>query len=106
MSDALLFGELAKAALPKVADFKAQNLANSAWAFATTNRSGSLLFKVLAAASWRHFDDFQQQDLSNTSWAFSTQGYLDESLFGVLARAVEHIVFNDFNAGQALANTT
>ena len=70
-SDAQLFAALARAAERRPGDFKVQELANTAWAFATASQSDAQLFAALArVAEWR-LGDFNVQDLANTAWAFA-----------------------------------
>ena len=60
------------AAWPRVAElrlgnFNVQDLANTAWAFATASQSDAQLFAALArAAEWR-VKDFNVQNLANTA---------------------------------------
>ena len=51
-------------------DFNVQDLANTAWAFATANQSEAQLFAVLARAAEQRLGDFNVQNLANTAWAF------------------------------------
>ena len=46
--DARLFKSLARAAVQRVSEFNTQNLANSAWAFATVNWRDEKLFTAFA----------------------------------------------------------
>ena len=48
-------------------DFTAQNLANTAWAFATVTHKEEQLFAALAAATKWRIRDFNLQDLANTA---------------------------------------
>ena len=71
--------------------FKAQELANTAWAFATAGQQDVQLFTALASvavAEWR-LGNFNAQDLANTAWAFATAGQSDEQLFAMLAKVAE-----------------
>ena len=52
-------------------DFNPQDLANTAWAFATVSHKDEGLFTALAAAAERHMGDFNLQELANTAWAFA-----------------------------------
>ena len=70
-------------------DFNSQNLANTAWAFATVGHKDERLFSTLAAAAERRTMDFNSQNLANTAWAFATAGHKDERLFSTLAAAAE-----------------
>ena len=81
----------------------AQNIANTAWAFATLGQADAQLFMALAREAERRVGNFNGQDLANTAWAFAKAGQLDASLFAALAREAERRV-GDFNA-QHLANT-
>ena len=58
-------------------DFNPQNLANTAWTFATSGRKDEPLFAALATAAERRMRDFNPQDLANTAWAFATAGRKD-----------------------------
>ena len=53
-------------------DFKVQELANTAWAFATASQQDAQLFAVLASVAELHLGDFNVQNLANTAWAFAT----------------------------------
>merc|ERR1712216_823143 len=52
--------------------FKVQELANTAWAFATAGQSKASLFRALAKAAEPRVGDFGMQNLINTAWAFAT----------------------------------
>ena len=53
-------------------EFNAQELANTAWAFATADQSDVLLFAALVrAALWRHVGKFNAQGSASTAWAFA-----------------------------------
>ena len=68
----LLFAALTRAAEQRVSEFNAQELANTAWAFATVGQSDTKLVATLArAAEWR-VRKFNTQELANTAWAFAT----------------------------------
>ena len=66
---------MAKAVDFCVGEFNAQNLANSAWAFAAAGRSDILLFARFAKAAERRILEFNAQGLANTLWAFMTVGH-------------------------------
>ena len=55
-------------------DFNAQDLANTAWAFATAGQSDAALLTALARAAERRMGHFEAQELVNTAWAFATVG--------------------------------
>ena len=63
----VLFAELAKAAERRLSEFKPQELANTAWAFATADHSDEKLFATLACAAKRRVREFNVQDLANTA---------------------------------------
>ena len=54
-----------------------QDLANTAWAFATASQSDAQLFAALARAAERRLGDFNVQELANTAWAFATASQSD-----------------------------
>ena len=56
----------------RLGDFKVQELANAAWAFATASQQDAQLFAALARAAELHLGDFKVQNLANTAWAFGT----------------------------------
>ena len=66
-------------------DFTSQNLANTAWAFATGGRREEQLFTALAVVAERCMRDLTSQELGNTAWAFATVGHKEERLFTALA---------------------
>ena len=69
-----LFAALTTVAEWRMVNFKIQNFANTAWAFAKAGQNDALLFAALAtAAKWR-MGDFNVQALANTAWAFATRG--------------------------------
>ena len=70
-------------------EFKVQNLANTAWAFATVGQLDALLFKALAREAEQRISDFSPQNLANTAWAFATADRPDALLFTVLPRVAE-----------------
>ena len=49
--DALVFASLVKAVQSRLGEFSPQELANTAWAFATADRSDVLLFALLVRAA-------------------------------------------------------
>ena len=63
--DEQLFKALAMVAELRLDRFSAQELANTAWAFATVGQQDEQLFKALAKmAEWR-LDNFNVQELAN-----------------------------------------
>ena len=66
-------------------DFKPQELANTAWAFATAGRDAPALFDAMAAEATRRVRNFKTLGLANTAWAFATAGRDDPALFAAMA---------------------
>ena len=56
----------------RATEFNAQDLANTAWAFATVGSSDEKLFVALASTAERRVSEFDVQSLANTAWAFTT----------------------------------
>ena len=63
-------------------NFNPQNLANTAWAFATVGQPDVQLFMVLARAAEWSMGEFKAQCLANTAWAFAVVNYYSDRLFG------------------------
>ena len=61
----VLFAALARAAERRLGEFNAQELANTAWAFATADQPDALLFAALARAMERHLGEWDGQGLAN-----------------------------------------
>ena len=63
-------------------DFKPQELANTAWAFATAGRAAPTLLDAIATEAVRRgLRDFNEQELANTAWAFAAADHLAPALF-------------------------
>ena len=85
-------------------DFNAQDLSNTAWAFAKANRAAPALFDIISAEVVRRgLGDFNKQALSNTAWAFATAGHTAPALFDIISAEVVRRGLNDFDA-QILSN--
>ena len=69
-----MFALLARAVEQRVCELTAQDLANTAWAFATAGHSAVVLFRALATAVEWLIREFNLQDLANTAWAFAMAG--------------------------------
>ena len=82
-----LFAVLARAAELRLGDFNVQELANTAWAFATASQQDAQLFAALARAAELRLGDFNVQSLANTAWAFATSSQQDAQVFAALARS-------------------
>ena len=68
------------AALPRVVHrqlggFNAQEISNTAWAFATVNYRDGTLFAALAIAAERRLSDFNTQEVANSAWACAVLNY-------------------------------
>jgi hypothetical protein len=83
--------------------FNAQELANTAWAFAAAGVRAPGLFAALAAPAEQRISTFNAQNHANTAWAFATAGVRAPGLFSALAVHSEQRM-GTFNA-QELANT-
>ena len=68
----MLAAALATAAERRLSEFNPQDVANTAWAFATMNYRDEKLFPALAIAAERRLSEFSPQDVANTAWAFAT----------------------------------
>jgi len=68
------FEAVALAAPSTMADFHAQEISNTAWAFAKAGLTSPALFAAFAAQIAVKAHDFNAQALSNTAWAFATVG--------------------------------
>ena len=69
--DEQLFKALAKMAERRLDQFNAQNLANTAWAFARVGQQDEQLFKAFSRMAERRMDRFSAQILANTAWALA-----------------------------------
>ena len=70
-------------------DLHSQNLANTAWAFATVGHKDDRLFSTLAAVAERRMMNFNSQKLVNLAWAIATVRHDKDDLFMVLPTATE-----------------
>jgi len=66
-------------------DLNAQGLANTAWAFATADRSEPDLFNALAEEAIPQLPDFSPQALANIVWAFASSSRHAPRLFVAVA---------------------
>ena len=95
--DEKLSAVLARAAERQLSDFTPQEVANTAWVFATVNHRDEKLVAALAmVAEWR-LSEFDPQAVANMAWAFATLArvavaHQREKLFAALARvAGQHL---------------
>ena len=103
-----LMKALARSIVRKLFECNAQELANTAWAFAKADYLDDQLFAQLARAVQALLESqgdtaFNSQEITNTAWAFATASHRDDALFFRLARAAESRL-DDFNS-QGLSNT-
>ena len=63
----ILVAALATAAKRRLSDFNPQEVANTAWAFATVNYRDEKLFAALARAAERRLTHFNPQEVANTA---------------------------------------
>eukprot|EP00929_Paragymnodinium_shiwhaense_P048416 TRINITY_DN24481_c0_g2_i3.p1 TRINITY_DN24481_c0_g2~~TRINITY_DN24481_c0_g2_i3.p1 ORF type:complete len:1080 (-),score=278.32 TRINITY_DN24481_c0_g2_i3:174-3413(-) len=98
-----LMKALARSIQRRLGDCNAQELANTAWAFAKAGQSDAELFEALARVAEKRISELNAQEVANTVWAFATTGHVDTKLFAAAARVVEQRL-GDFTV-QGLANT-
>ena len=113
LGDALVAGQVAVGEYPReggesayaasLGEFKAQNLANMAWAFAAADLPDEPLLKAWARMMDPLLDHVKMQELSNVAWSFATVEWSVEPLFAALARVAERRLW-ELNS-QGLANT-
>ena len=65
----------------RLGEYKPQDLANKAWAFATANHRDEKLIAALAVAVTRRLSELKSQNVASTAWAFATVIICDEKLF-------------------------
>jgi hypothetical protein len=98
-----LMNEVAQEAILQCPKFNPQDLANTAWAFATLGIKNDPLFGALAQEASKQVSHFIPQALANAAWAFATLGIKNDQLFSALAQEASKQI-SLFNP-QALANT-
>ena len=98
-----LFDAIAAESKPRLSEFNPQELANTAWAFATAGVPAPELFDEIAAESKPRLSEFNPQELTSTAWAFATAGVPAPELFDEIATASKPRL-KKFNP-QDLANT-
>jgi len=64
-----------------VHELNPQNLANTAWAFATTGHAAPALFDAIGREAAARVRELNPQNLANTAWAFATAGHAAPALF-------------------------
>ena len=102
---ALLDAIAEEAARRGLRDFKPQELANTAWAYATAGHAAPALLDAIAEeAAGRGLRDFKPQELANTAWAYATAGHAAPALLDAIAEEAARRGLRDFKP-QGLANT-
>jgi len=75
------------------------NLANTAWAFATLNYLNQELLCATAREAQRRAREINAHELAKTVWSLATLGYLGGELLGAGARALTNTVWPFAKAG-------
>jgi len=81
--DQALFDAMAQAACNQMGGFNAQDIADTAWAFATLGHGAEqapALFGELAAEACEQMGSFQEQRVADIAWAFTKAGHVDQAL--------------------------
>ena len=92
VNDSELLQALSPAAVLHIWEFNPQDLANTAWAFATLAVEESELLEAVRPAAVCKIWEFNPQNLANTAWAFATLAVDDSELLEeVRPAAVLHI---------------
>eukprot|EP00747_Dinoflagellata_sp_TGD_P225805 gnl/TRDRNA2_/TRDRNA2_99560_c1_seq1.p2 gnl/TRDRNA2_/TRDRNA2_99560_c1~~gnl/TRDRNA2_/TRDRNA2_99560_c1_seq1.p2 ORF type:complete len:150 (+),score=14.01 gnl/TRDRNA2_/TRDRNA2_99560_c1_seq1:143-592(+) len=97
MSDVMVFASLATGTLLRLDGFDAQELANSAWAFAAATRPHVSLFAALARAAEQLLGCFTALGVTNLVWALASMSESKEQLFEMLTTAVTQQCTDDFD---------
>ena len=101
-----VFDALSQACAAKAPAFNAQDVSNTAWAWATagatSNQAG---WDALAAHAPSKIESFDQRALSLTAWAFATSGVAAPPLFEAIAQAAPARMARDEFDAQGYANT-
>jgi len=67
---------------------RAQNMSNTAWAFATCRVADAPLFEAISAAASQIIGEFDIQGLANTLWSLASLSFADLPLFPLIRRTV------------------
>ena len=84
-----LWTAIAQEAQGRVGEFKAQELSNTAWAFATAGHKAPDLFEAIAQEAHGWVGGIKAQALSNTAWAFAKAGHKAPALFEAIAKQAQ-----------------
>lgn len=98
----MMMTAIGKKLVTMVKDLIPQDLANTAWAFATLGLPDSDLMDQILQEVIAKVSDFSTQNLANTAWAYAKLGLWNERLMQTLSLAIVRKV-KDFD-GQGLAN--
>ena len=98
-----LLDAIAVAAIPRLHEFKAQELANLAWAYGKSEHAAPALLDAIAAAASPRLDDFKSQELANLAWAYGKSEHAAPALLDKIAAAATPRL-GEFQP-QGLANT-
>merc|ERR1719446_1788111 len=86
----LLYDSLIRAAMAKLSEFNPQNLANTAWAYATAQEVAPALFNAIEQAVPRKLSEFNAQNLADSAWAFARTGRGEKPFFDAVARGAHY----------------
>ena len=104
----VLFTALEAQVVNRVAEFSAQAMSMTVWAFATMRRNTPRMYEAIAAEAPARLGSFNGQDFANTAWAFAAAGHRAPALFVALASAISARVRREdglhFLNAQNLAN--
>ncbi|KAG1679152.1 hypothetical protein FOA52_000507 [Chlamydomonas sp. UWO 241] len=101
--DAAFMDVLLQVAMPQLASFNPQELANTVFALATLGHNDAAFMDALLVAAESKLSSFNSQGLANTLWAVSKLGVDDAAFVGALLVVTESKL-RSFNS-QELANT-
>ena len=101
-----VFDALAQACALKAPAFNAQDVSNTAWAWATAGATSNPAgWDALAAHAPSKIESFDQRALSLTAWAFATSGVAAPQLFEAIAQVAPARMARDEFDAQGYANT-
>ena len=93
-SDEKLFATLASGAELRVNKFLPQNVASTAWAFATSGQSDEKLFATLTSTVHQRVSALKPQELGNAEWVLATLDQAD-GLWAASAKEAERRMQED-----------
>ena len=101
-----VFDALSQACAAKAQAFNAQDVSNTAWAWATAGATTNPVgWDALAMHAPAKIESFDQRALSLTAWAFATAGVAAPPLFEAIAAAAPARMARDEFDAQGYANT-